>query len=100
MRKEVFHRVQGFDEKLPIAFNELDLCMKLRASGYLIVWTPFAELYHDQLKTLGNVLAPDKIESFNSCLDRVREIWGDLLEKGDPYFNPNLRLDTSDYTEK
>ena len=47
MPKRVFHEVGGFDEvNLMVAFNDVDLCLKIREAGYSIVWTPYAELYH------------------------------------------------------
>ena len=51
-RRDVFQEVGGFDEEqLPVTFNDVDLCLKMRRAGYLIVYTPFAKLYHDESAT-------------------------------------------------
>ena len=53
IRKDVFEELEGFDERFVLAFNDIDLCMKLREKGYLIIFTTYAELYHLESKTRG-----------------------------------------------
>lgn len=53
MSKELFRNVKGFDMKLKVAFNDIDLCMKVRRMGLLVVYTPYAELYHYESKSRG-----------------------------------------------
>ncbi len=93
IRKEVFEEVGRFDEKkLAVAFNDVDLCLKIRKKGYLIVYTPFTALYHHESISRGYDLNPDEISAMNN---RWRAI---LLS--DPYYNPNLSLDSEDFKIK
>jgi glycosyltransferase involved in cell wall biosynthesis len=83
MRLEAFHRVGGFDERLRVAFNDVDLCLRLRQRGYQIVYTPHAELYHAESASRGS-LHPEEDEAFF-----VRR-WGRPGVFVDPFYNPNL----------
>lgn len=96
MRREVFDAVGGFDESLAVAFNDVDLCMKVRERGHLIVFTPFAEAYHHESKSRGLEDTPEKVARFNREIDRFHEKWGDELI--DPYYNPNLTLIHEDFS--
>jgi len=89
MRRSVFETVGGFDEKLAVAFNDVDLCLRVREAGLRIVWTPYAELYHHESATRGYDLDPTE-------LDYMRTRWGAALLR-DPYYNPNLTLDAEDF---
>ncbi|MBR1779546.1 MAG: glycosyltransferase [Clostridia bacterium] len=100
LSRKVFDGVNGFDEEFKVAFNDVDLCMKIRKLGYLIVFTPFAELYHYESKSRGYEDTPEKIKRFNSEVKRFKEKWRDELKKGDPYYNPNLSLDYEDFRLK
>lgn len=93
----VYREVGGLDEGYAVAFNDVDLCMKIRRAGYLIVFTPFAELYHHESKSRGSENTPEKVARFNSEVARFEERWGAQLEKGDPYYNPNLTLEREDF---
>ncbi len=53
VKKEAFEKVGGFEEKLAVAFNDVDFCLKVRHAGYLVVYDPYAELYHHESKTRG-----------------------------------------------
>ena len=92
MRKEIFDEIGGYDESLAVAFNDVDLCMKIREKNYLIVFTPYAEAYHHESKSRGSENTPEKVARFNGEVDRFHEKWHDVLEAGDPYYNPNLTL--------
>ncbi|MDR3564471.1 MAG: glycosyltransferase family 2 protein, partial [Negativicutes bacterium] len=93
LRKVVFEEVGGLDElRLPIALNDVDLCLKIRAKGYLIVWTPFAALYHFESASRGSDVVPDKIARFQKDLALMKARWGATLT-ADPYYNPNRTLD-------
>jgi GT2 family glycosyltransferase len=98
MRREVFEDAGGFDEGFPHAFNDVELCMKIRQRGYLIVWTPYSELYHNESKSRGREDTPEKQARFRREIELFRQKWGHLLEKGDPYYNPNLILDREDFS--
>ena len=89
-RKAVFEKVGGFDESLPVDFNDVDFCMRLRVAGYRVVFTPHAELTHHESASFGR-----RVQSLVES-SRMRERWGGALER-DPYYNPNLSKLFSDY---
>ncbi len=98
LRKDVFNEVNGFDENLAVAFNDVDLCLKLREHGYLIVYTPFAELIHHGTLNKDYNDAPDLQKLFLKDVEYIREKWGKVIDGGDPYYSPNLTLDSEDCT--
>lgn len=98
VKRSVFEEVGGFDEEYAVAFNDVDLCMKIRKAGYLIVYNPYAELNHYESKSRGYEDTPEKVERFNSEIALFESRWGEFLEKGDPYYNPNLTLDKQDFS--
>ena len=98
IRKEVFLEVDGFDERYTLAFNDVDLCLKIREKGYLVVWTPYAELYHDESKTRGYEDTPEKRERYMQELQILHQDWRSIFENGDLYYNPNLTLDREDFS--
>ena len=104
MRRDAFDAAGGLDEKFVVAFNDIDLCMKLRANGGRIIYTPHARLYHYESKSRGrDDDTPEKIKRFKSEIDRFQSKWKTELSAGDPFFNKNLRLDSNEYlprTEK
>lgn len=100
MRRDVFDEVGGLDESFEVAFNDVDLCMKIREKGYLVVFTPYAELYHYESKSRGNDSTPEKLERFRGEIDRFKEKWQKQLDDGDPYYNPNLTLTRDDFSLK
>lgn len=97
LRRAVFEEVGGLDETYKVAFNDVDLCMKIRKSGYLIVFTPFAEMYHYESKSRGAETTPEKQRRFNSEIANFQSKWGAVLREGDPYYNPNLSLKHDDF---
>jgi len=87
-RREVFNQVSGFDERLSGTLADVDLCLKMRREGYLIIYTPFAKLYwHETLA--------DKLDDSIKAIMRQR--WADVLER-DPYYNPNLSRERADFS--
>jgi GT2 family glycosyltransferase len=100
IRKDVFKEVGGFDEEFALAYNDVDLCMKLREKGYLIIFTPYAELYHYESKTRGYEDTPEKKARFKKEAELFMKKWGHIVEKGDPYYNPNLTLKKTDFSLK
>lgn len=92
-RRDVFEQVGGFDERLQIAFNDVDFCMRLVDAGYLNVWTPHAELYHHESATRGLEDTPEKCARFAREVALMKRRWGAALEL-DPSYNPNLSLET------
>jgi GT2 family glycosyltransferase len=91
IRRDVFQEAGGFDERLAIAFNDVDLCLRLRRAGLRILWTPSVTLRHRESASLG---AHDAGRSFEFAREvhLMREQWGMPLDR-DPHYNPNLSLD-------
>ena len=97
-KKSVYNAVGGLTETLEVAFNDIDYCLKVRELGKLVVYNPYAELYHYESKSRGMEDTPEKVERFNSEVAKFCERWEDILQKGDPYYNPNLTLDKADFS--
>ncbi len=100
MRKNVFEEINGFDESFKVALNDVDLCMRIRKAGYLIAWTPYAELYHYESVSRGYEDTPEKKKRFEGEVKRFQDRWKKELEEGDPYYNPNLTLEAEDFSIK
>lgn len=96
VRKDIYQQVGGLDaDHLAIAFNDVDFCLKVRAAGYLNVWTPFAELYHLESVSRGAEDDPEKQRRFNAEAEVMLRRWA--LDR-DPYYSPNLTLDREDFS--
>ena len=91
-KKELYEKVEGLDEKFAVAFNDVDFCMKIRKLNKLVVYTPYAKLYHYESKTRGYEDTPEKKKRFENEIQLFKEKWGKELKEGDPYFNKNLDL--------
>ncbi|MCI8441392.1 MAG: glycosyltransferase [Provencibacterium sp.] len=98
MRRALFEELGGFCEDFAVAYNDVDLCLRLRERGKLIVFTPFAELRHYESLTRGDDLSEKNEPRFRREESLFRERWKEVIERGDPYFNPNFRLDRSDFS--
>lgn len=98
MRREVFDEIGQFDERYAVAFNDIDLCMKVRKAGYLIVYNPYAELNHYESKSRGYEDTDEKIQRFSAEIEQFKIEWREQLLKGDPYYNPNLTLAKLDFS--
>lgn len=97
VKRSVFEELDGLDEGFAVAFNDVDFCMRIREAGYLICWTPFAELYHHESITRGYEDTPEKQARFSGEVNRFQNRWGAILKAGDPYYNKNLTLDREDF---
>ena len=100
LRRDVWEKVGGLDKAWAIAFNDVDLCLRIRKAGYLIVWTPFAELIHYGSRNIRVEDSTQKKKYFESEIRLFRSRWSKELEAGDPYFNPNFSLDRHDFFVK
>lgn len=98
VKRSVYEEVGGLDEAFAVAFNDIDLCMKIRQLGYLIVFNPYAELSHYESKSRGYEDTVEKIKRFNSEVHLFQKRWKTFLEQGDPYYNSNLSLERSDFS--
>jgi GT2 family glycosyltransferase len=90
VRRELFEALGGFDDDLAVAYNDVDFCLRLREEGYLVVYTPYAELIHYESVTRGQGSDGDE---GGAMLRR----WRKVFEEGDPYFNRNLSLAHSEF---
>ena len=99
VRRSIFEEIGGLDESFKIALNDVDFCLRLREKGYLNVFTPFAELYHFESASRGiDIQDEAKAKRYEEEAEHFRTKWKAVLEKGDPYYNPNFSLDYSDYS--
>jgi O-antigen biosynthesis protein len=89
--RKVFNGVGRFDEELKVVYNDVDLCLRIRKQGYLVLYTPFAVLYHLESATRGRLRPTKEEELFNRR-------WGDAIGLGDPYYNPSLTLTREDWS--
>ncbi len=98
IRAKTFAAVGGFNEPdLPVAFNDIDLCLRVQEAGFRNLWTPFAELYHHESASRGAEDTPEKLERFLREAAYMRRVWGRLLDR-DPAYNPNLSLKQEDFS--
>ena len=95
IEKAAFRKAGGFDTALSAAYWDIDLCMRLRKAGFLIVWTPYAELtdYSPRVDSERNAR-----EAVAQAVFLFKKRWGNELAAGDPYYNPNFRLDRDDFS--
>ncbi len=100
MKRKAFEEAGGFTEELAVAFNDVDLCLKVRKEGYLIVYDPYAQLYHMESKTRGEEDSEKKLRRFQTEIEYMRCHWLDILKNGDPYYNKNLSLTKWNYSLK
>lgn len=98
MKRSTFEAAGGFTEKLSVAFNDVDLCLKVRKAGSLIVYDPYVQLYHMESKTRGAEDSEAKVRRFQEEIEYMRCQWIDILKKGDPYYNKNLSLTKWNYS--
>ena len=91
--KSIYYDVDCMDEKFKVAFNDVDFCLKIREKGKLIVYNPFVQFKHYESKSRGFEDTPEKKARFQTEIDRFHDKWQSVLDKGDPYYNINLRLD-------
>ena len=93
-----FDKVGGLDESFAVAFNDVDFCLRLRAAGYRILFTPYAEAYHCESKSRGLDKRGAAKERFEGEQARLKQRYGDALLH-DPFYNPNLTLDMENFAE-
>ncbi len=98
VKKALFEEVGGLEESFAISLNDVDFCLKLREKGYLNVFTPFAECFHYESISRGLDDQGEKAERYNRESEQFRTKWKEVLDAGDPYYNPNFSLDRSDFS--
>ncbi len=98
IKKSVFDEVGGFEEYLTVAFNDVDLCLKVRKKGYSVVFNPNVEAYHYESKSRGQEDTDEKVRRFQTEIEYMRTEWNDILRYGDPYYNPGYSRVKNDYS--
>lgn len=98
VKKRLYEEAGGLEEAFAVSLNDVDFCLKLRRMGLLNVFTPFAELYHYESISRGLDDTGEKAKRYQEESDLFRKKWKEVLEKGDPYYNPNFSLDRSDFS--
>ena len=89
LRKTGFDDVGGFDENLPNNFNDVDFCLRLRERGWQIVWTPYADLIHQESASRGRHSDSEERARLLHDMAYLQEKWGEQL-RNDPFYSPNL----------
>lgn len=88
--KALFVSLNGFNEThLPVAFNDVDYCLRVRAAGYHVMWTPFAELYHFESVSRRKDQTPQRKKQAEREVEYMRKQWAGWMRK-DPFYNPNF----------
>ncbi|MEM7617494.1 MAG: glycosyltransferase family 2 protein, partial [Pseudomonadota bacterium] len=101
LSREKFDEVGGFDEEnLRVAYNDIDLCIKLLEQGYRNIFTPFAMLYHYESISRGadDSSNPKRFAEYKKEVEYMQSKWKKILNSNDPYYNPNLDQLTADYS--
>lgn len=98
IRREAFDAGGGFNEKLAVALNDVDLCLRIRKAGFKIMFCPEAKLYHYESKSRGMEDDPEKQERFNREIALFQETWQETVDAGDPYYNVNQTLHYANYS--
>lgn len=100
VKRSVYEALGGLDEAFAVALNDVDFCLRVRNSGKLVAFQPDAELYHYESKSRGFESTSEKQARFDKEIKKFQKRYETLLEKGDPYYNPNLTLKRSDCSVK
>lgn len=97
VRRSIYEEVNGLDESLAVAFNDVDFCLRVHEAGYRNHWTPYAELIHHESVSRGYEDTPEKQQRFKREIDTLQSRWPHLLAH-DPCYNPNLTMDAEDFS--
>lgn len=98
VKRSLYESIGGLDEEFEVAFNDIDFCLRVRQMNKLVVYNANAKLYHYESKSRGAENTLQKQDRFNDEIELFNEKWGWILRQGDPYYNPNLTLDTPDFS--
>lgn len=101
VKKGIYEEVGGLEEKyLKIAFNDVDFCLRVMEKGYLNIYTPYCEAYHHESVSRGYEDTPKKQARFAAETRYMKKQHAEIFRKGDPYYNPNLTLNSEDFSVK
>ena len=96
LRKSVFDEVGGFDDSFGIGFNDTDLCLRIGARGYHILYDGSTLLYHYESATRSQTKQVFHPEDTTRMIER----WHEALHAGDRFYHPNLSLRTQDHVPR
>lgn len=96
VKKSTYNKVGGFDEEFAVTFNDVDFCLRIRALGDLIVYTPHAKFYHYESKSRGADVVKDKQLRMEKEAEQLRTKWPKIYQQGDPYYNNQFSLQDFD----
>ena len=91
--KKIFEQVNGFDETFPIAYNDVDFCLKIQDIGKLITYNPYIEAYHYESKSRGYEDTEEKQKRLKKEENKLKKKWKKYFDVTDKYYSPNLRTD-------
>ncbi len=98
VKRRIWDEVDGMDAvQFKVAYNDVDFCLRVREKGYLNLYTPYAEMYHHESISRGYETTPDKIARFQTEKDALATRHKEILQNGDPYYNPNLTHDEENF---
>jgi len=100
VRRNVFEEAGFFEPEFKSSYNDVDLCLKIKKAGYLIVWTPYAEAYHLESRSRGYNITRDKKRQLIHEMDLFKAKWKNDITQGDPYYNCNFSLENANYRLK
>ena len=91
--KKIFEQVNGFDETFPIAYNDIDFCLKIQDIGKLITYNPYIEAYHYESQSRGYEDTKEKQKRLKKEENKLKKKWKKYFDVTDKYYSPNLRTD-------
>ena len=91
--KKIFEQVNGFDETFPIAYNDVDFCLKIQDIGKLITYNPYIEAYHYESQSRGYEDTEEKQKRLKKEENKLKKKWKKYFDVTDKYYSPNLRTD-------
>jgi GT2 family glycosyltransferase len=100
VRRKVFEEAGFFEPEFKASYNDIDLCLKIKKAGYLIVWTPYAEAYHLESRSRGYNTTRDKKHQLIQEKALFKAKWKEDIARGDPYYNRNFSLENANYKLK
>ena len=95
VRRDVFEQLGGFDESLPVAYNDIDFSLRLDRAGWRVVFAPDAVFYHLESESFEGSHARGRADAYQCEVALMQDRWGKQL-RDDPMHNPNLALDAAD----
>lgn len=96
IKRDVYEMVGGMDEDFAVAYNDVDLCLKVEQAGYLCIYDAFVKMYHYESQSRGYEQTDEQQERFNKETSLLQNKWGERLQR-DPYYNDNLALNHGYY---